>query len=103
MNDWSDFLKKANDLKDELSKAESSLIDKHVTGESGAGLVKVFMNGKMDTEKVQLDDSLMQQPKEVLEELLAGAIRDAVSKVKSISKDQFGHVGNLFDFSGQPK
>lgn len=62
-------------MQEEAAKAE-------VIGESGAGMVKVTMNGRHDVRKVDLDPSLLSEDKEFLEDLLAAAVNDAVRKVE---------------------
>ena len=66
---------------EEIAKAE-------VTGEAGAGLVKVTMNGRHDVRKVDIDPSLLSEDKEILEDLLAAAVNDAVRRVEANQKDK---------------
>jgi len=79
------LMKQAQDMQARMQKAQQEIALLEVTGESGAGLVKVTMNGKHDVKRVQLDDSLMQEDKEMLEDLLAAAVNDAVRKVETNS------------------
>jgi DNA-binding YbaB/EbfC family protein len=58
-----------------------------VTGESGAGLVTVIMTGRHDVKRVSIDDSVMSEDKEVLEDLLAAAVNDAVRKIEARNRD----------------
>jgi DNA-binding YbaB/EbfC family protein len=58
-----------------------------VTGEAGAGMVSVVMTGRHDVRRVHIDDSVMSENKEVLEDLLAAAVNDAVRKVEAHTKD----------------
>ena len=64
------------DTPEDLAKAE-------VTGEAGAGLVSVVMTGRHDVKRVSIDDSVFSEDKEVLEDLLAAAVNDAVRKVEA--------------------
>ena len=57
-------------------------------GQSGAGLVSVVMTGRHDVKRITLDDSLMQEDKEVLEDLIAAAVNDAVRKVEQNSQEK---------------
>jgi len=75
--------KKMQQAQDELAKAE-------LVGESGAGLVKVTMTGQHDVKRVSIDDSLLGEDKEVLEDLIAAAVNDAVRKVEARSKETLG-------------
>ena len=54
----------------------------------GAGLVSVVMTGRHDVKRVSLDDSLMQEDKEILEDLIAAAVNDAVRKIEQNSQDK---------------
>ena len=73
--------KKVQDIQAQLAKAE-------VTGESGAGMVKVVMTGRHDVKRVQIDPSLLTEDKEILEDLLAAAVNDAVRRVENNQKDK---------------
>ncbi|MNL80658.1 Nucleoid-associated protein [compost metagenome] len=59
-----------------------------MTGQSGAGLVSVVMTGRHDVKRVSLDDSLMQEDKEILEDLIAAAVNDAVRKIEQNNQDK---------------
>jgi len=59
-----------------------------VTGAAGGGLVAVTMNGRHDVRKVQIDASLLSEEKEVLEDLIAAAINDAVRKVDQTAQER---------------
>ncbi|MEZ5529003.1 MAG: YbaB/EbfC family nucleoid-associated protein [Porticoccaceae bacterium] len=72
---------KMQQLQEEASKAE-------VTGESGAGMVKVVMNGRHDVRKVSIDPDVLKEDKEFLEDLLAAAVNDAVRKVEEAQRKQ---------------
>lgn len=66
----------------ELQKAQEDLAKAEVRGEAGAGLVSVIMTGRHDVKRVSIDDSVFSEDKEVLEDLLAAAVNDAVRKVE---------------------
>jgi len=82
---------KLTTLNEEAANAE-------VTGEAGAGLVKVVMNGRHDVKNVSLDPSLMSEDKEMLEDLLAAAVNDAVRRVESSQKDMMKGMTDGFPF-----
>ena len=65
---------------------------------SNAGLVKVVMNGRHDVKNVSLDPSLMSEDKEMLEDLLAAAVNDAVRRVESSQKDMMKGMTDGFPF-----
>jgi DNA-binding YbaB/EbfC family protein len=75
-------MKQAQEMQAKMQKAQEDLAKVELTGESGAGLVKVLMNGRHDVRRVSIDASLMSEDKEMLEDLLAAAVNDAVRKVE---------------------
>ena len=81
-------MKNAQQLQAELEKVQ-------VTGESGAGAVIVEMNAKHTVSRVQLSDEIIQEPKEVLEELIAAAFNNAASKVEAVSKEKMMDMSSL--------
>ena len=82
------LMKQAQKMQEQMQKAQAELAEAEVTGESGAGLVKVTMNGRHDVRKVTIDPSLLTEEKEFLEDLLAAAVNDAVRKVEETQKKQ---------------
>jgi DNA-binding YbaB/EbfC family protein len=90
MTDLNDLLKQAKEMQEQMQKAQQEMAEKEVTGESGAGLVKVVMNGKHVVKKVTLDPSLMQEEQSLVEDLVVAATNDAVRKVEENNKNQLG-------------
>ncbi len=88
MTDFSDLMKQVQQMQEQFQKAQKELAAQEVTGESGAGLVKVTMNGKHDVKAVKLDTSLMQEEQSLVEDLIAAAVNDAVRKVAENNKNQ---------------
>ena len=78
----SDLLKHAQKMQSELNKKQEEMKSVEVTGNSGAGLVRVVMNGCHNILRIDIDKSILAEDKEVLEDLLAAAANDAVEKVK---------------------
>ena len=83
----SDLMKQAQNMQAEFQKAQEDLAKAEVQGEAGAGLVSVVMTGRHDVKRVAIDDSVFREDKEVLEDLLAAAVNDAVRKVEAQNKD----------------
>lgn len=79
-------------MQKQMQKAQEELGNAELTGESGAGLVKVVMTGRHDVKRVQIDDSLLKEDKEMLEDLIAAAVNDAVRKVEDYSQKKMGGV-----------
>lgn len=88
MNGMGDMMKKAQQMQEQMQKAQEEAAKSEVIGESGAGLIKVTMNGRHDVRKVDIDDSLLSEDKEVLEDLLAAAVNDAVRRVEAEQKER---------------
>src|SRR5690625_7606992 len=88
MKGLGDLMKQAQQMQANMQKAQEELAQAEVTGESGAGLVSVVMTGRYDVRKVSLDDSLMSEDKEILEDLVAAAVNDAVRKVEANSREK---------------
>lgn len=82
-----DLMKQAQKVQEQLQKQQEELAKAEVTGESGAGMVKVVMNGRHDVRKVEIDPSLLTEDKEILEDLLAAAVNDAVRRVEEGNKN----------------
>ncbi|MFC3852853.1 YbaB/EbfC family nucleoid-associated protein [Salinispirillum marinum] len=81
-----DLMKQAQQMQEKMQKAQEEIATLEVTGQSGAGMVKITMTGRHDVRKVELDESLLSEDKELLEDLVAAAVNDAVRKVEEASK-----------------
>lgn len=86
------LMKQAQAMQENLKKAQDELATLEVEGEAGSGMVKVAMTGKHEVKRVQIDASLMSDDKEMLEDLLAVAINDAVRRVEQVSQERMGKV-----------
>ena len=75
-------------MQDNLKKAQEELAQIEVTGTAGGGMVNVTMTCRHDVKRVEIDPALMQDDKEVLEDLIAAALNDAVRKVEKTSKEK---------------
>lgn len=82
-----DLMKQAQQMQEEMQKAQERLANTEVTGESGAGLVKVVMTGRHDVKRVSIDPSLLKEDQEMLEDLLAAAVNDAVRRVEANNRE----------------
>ncbi len=88
MTDLNNLLKQAKEMQEQFEKTQKQLAEQEVTGESGAGLVKVTMNGKHNVKKIALDSTLMNEEQSLVEDLVAAAVNDAVRKVGENNKSQ---------------
>jgi len=94
MTDFGDLMKQVQQMQEQFQQAQKELAEQEVTGESGAGLDKVTMNGKHQVNKVNLDSSLMQEEQSLVEDLVAAAVNDAVRKVAENNKDQLAGMAS---------
>lgn len=81
-----ELMKQAQQMQEKMQKAQQDLANQEVVGESGAGLVKITMNGRHDVRKVFIDTALLTEDKEILEDLIAAAVNDAVRKIEANSQ-----------------
>ncbi|MFN6969529.1 MAG: YbaB/EbfC family nucleoid-associated protein [Rheinheimera sp.] len=86
------IMKQAQQMQEKMQRAQEEIAKLEVTGEAGAGMVKVTMLGNHNVRRVSIDDSLMQDDKEMLEDLIAAAINDAVRRVEETSKAKMAGV-----------
>ncbi|WP_027967052.1 YbaB/EbfC family nucleoid-associated protein [Halomonas halocynthiae] len=82
------MMKQAQEMQEKMQKAQEEIAKAEVLGEAGAGMVKITMNGRHDVIDVSIDSSVMEEDKELLEDLLAAAVNDAVRKVEQNSRQQ---------------
>ncbi len=83
------LMKQAQKMQESMQKAQAELAEMEVEGKAGGGLVSVVMTGRHDLRKVTIDDSLMDD-KEMLEDLIAAAVNDAVRIVETTTQEKMG-------------
>jgi len=86
------MMKQAQKMQADMQKAQEEIANMEVEGQSGGGMVKVLMNGRHEVRRVEIDDSLMYDDKEMIEDLVAAAVNDAVRKVEQQSSEKLGSV-----------
>jgi len=82
------LMKQAQQMQADMQKAQEEMANIEVTGKSGGGLVSVVMTCRHDVKRVEIDDSVMDD-KEMLEDLFAAAVNDAVRMVEQTTQDKF--------------
>ena len=92
----SDLMQQAQTMQADLQKAQEEIAQRQVPGEAGAGMVTVTMNGRHDGSAVTIDQSGLSEEKEMLEDLLAAAVNDAVRKVEAANRDAMKDVAGGF-------
>lgn len=82
------LMRQAQQMQENMKKAQEELAEIEVEGTSGGGLVKVTMNCRHDVRRVNIDPSLMEDDKEMIEDLVAAAFNDALRKAESTSQEK---------------
>ena len=83
------LMKQAQEMQANMKKAQEEMARLTVTGESGAGLVRITMTCQHQVQSLQIDDSLVGDDKEMLEDLVTAAFNDALRKVESTVKEKY--------------
>lgn len=86
------MMKQAQQMQENMKRAQDDLAKIEVTGESGAGMVKVTMTCNHNVRRVDVDPSLFGDDKEMLEDLVAAAINDAVRRVQEATQEKMASV-----------
>lgn len=97
MTDLNELMKQARDMQEQMKKAQEEALGKEVEGESGAGMVRVVMNGRHDVKQIKLADGLLREDKGVVEDLIAAAVNDAVRKVEDTNKEALSGMAAGFN------
>jgi DNA-binding YbaB/EbfC family protein len=84
------LMKQAQMMQENMKKVQEQLAAMEVEGQAGAGMVKVIMNGRHDVKRVSIDPSLLADDKDMLEDLVAAAVNDAVRKIDATSQEKLG-------------
>jgi DNA-binding YbaB/EbfC family protein len=86
------LMKQAQQMQENMKRAQDELAQLEVEGQSGAGLVKVMMTCKHDVKRVAIDPSLLTDDKDMLEDLVAAAFNDAVRRAEEVSAEKMGKL-----------
>ena len=86
------LMKQAQQMQEKMQKMQEEIAQLEVTGESGAGLVKITINGAHNCRRIDIDPSLMEDDKEMLEDLIAAAFNDAVRRAEELQKEKMASV-----------
>jgi DNA-binding YbaB/EbfC family protein len=87
-----DLMKQAQQMQERMQAMQGELALLEVTGEAGAGLVKVTLNGRHEARRVQIDPSLTKEDPAVLEDLIAAAFNDAVRRVERAQQEKMASL-----------
>lgn len=86
------LMKQAQQMQDKMAKVQEEIAMMEATGESGAGMVKVTLNGAHNCRRVEIDPTLLEDDKEMLEDLIAAAFNDAARRIAEVQKEKMGSV-----------
>jgi len=97
------LMKQAQKMQAEMERVQQELAEMEVTGEAGGGMVSVIMTGRHDVKRVSIDDSLLSDDKEMLEDLVAAAVNDAVRKIEQTSQERMAGMSEGMNLPGGMK
>lgn len=84
------LMKQAQQMQENMRKMQEQLAQTEVEGQAGAGMVKVTMTCRHDVRRVVIDPSLLSEDKDMLEDLVAAGMNDAVRKVEAVTQEKMG-------------
>lgn len=92
MANFGNMMRQAEALQRNMQKAQEEIAQMEVVGESGGGMVKVTMTGKHEVKRVQIEPAVIGDDREMLEDLVAAAINDAVRRVETESQQRMSSL-----------
>ncbi len=93
-NQLAGLMKQAQQMQDNMKRAQDELAQIEVEGQAGAGLVKVVMTCRHDVKRVKIDPSLLTEDRDMLEDLVAAAMNDAVRRAESTSQEKMAGLAS---------
>ena len=87
-NQLAGLMKQAQQMQDNMKRAQEELAQLEVEGQAGAGLVKVVMTCRHDVKRVSIDPSLLAEDRDMLEDLVAAAMNDAVRRAEATTQEK---------------
>lgn len=103
MRGLNDLFKQASELQASMQKTQQELSKKRIKGESGGGLVKIMMTGRHEALRVSIDESLMEEDKEILEDLVVAAINDCIKRVEEANAEVLEEAASGLNLSNLPR
>lgn len=91
-NPLAGLMQQAQKMQENMKKAQDELAASEVQGESGGGLVKVTMSGRKEMRRIEIDDSLLQEDRDMLEDLIVAAVNDAVNRANRMKEDKLADL-----------
>jgi len=90
------LMRQAQQMQETMQKAQAELAELEITGESGAGMVKIVLNGRHEAKRITIEPKVLSEDKDMLEDLVLAAFNDAVRKLAARSQEKYaGLVSGL--------
>lgn len=86
------MLKQAQEVQKQIENVQNELDDLHISGESGGGMVKATVNGKMELLDLSLQDDILEEDKDMIEDLIISAVNNAITKAQDESQSRMNSV-----------
>ncbi|MFP3013760.1 MAG: YbaB/EbfC family nucleoid-associated protein [Arsenophonus sp. NC-XBC3-MAG3] len=93
-NGLGNLMKQAQQMQEKMQKVQEEIANMEVIGESGAGLVKVTINGAHNCRRIEIDPSLITDDKDMLEDLIAASFNDAARRIEEAQKEKMTNISN---------
>ena len=87
------LMQQAQKMQEKMQEAQNELADLEVQGEAGGGLVQITMTGQNEVRRVQIDDVLLTEDRDMLEDIVAAAVNDTLRKVKKAVEKKYAGMG----------
>ncbi|MCX8048673.1 MAG: YbaB/EbfC family nucleoid-associated protein [Methylohalobius sp.] len=94
------LMQQAQEIQEKFKQAQEELAKAEIQGEAGGGLVRVIMNGRREVQRLFIDQALLKEDKEILEDLVAAAVNDAVRKVAKLKEEKMAELAGGFQLPG---
>jgi DNA-binding YbaB/EbfC family protein len=83
------LMRQAQQMQESMQKAQAELANLEVTGEAGAGMVRIVLNGRHEAKTISIEPKLLAEDKDMLEDLVVAAVNDAVRKLAAVSQEKY--------------
>ncbi len=83
------LMRQAQEMQETMKRAQAELVNLEVSGEAGAGMVRVLLNGHHEVKKITIEPKLLSEDKDMLEDLLVAAFNDAHRKIAALTSEQY--------------
>lgn len=86
------IMKQAQKMQEDMKQLQEELATMEIAGSAGGGMVNVTLNGRHELLRVNIDNSLWEDDKEMVEDLVAAAVNDAVHKLEKMSQERMAEA-----------